>query len=387
MDAQVDSSDGTREGKLPSPRARRRLTIVIVVAGAALLAVSYYLKSFGTMLLGAALLASTLALGGALWSSAALTAISMLLGLAGLEFALGLMQGSAWMGQQYFMLDDASLGYVAQPGKHNARKLTRAGDVVYDVIYSIDGDGFRVTPQAEGTRTSAAYFLGCSYTFGEGLFDDETLPYYFGSLNPEVRVKNFGMHGYGLSHSLVVLEDRVPEKGVLVLVLTSPWHAFRIGCVEPWLKGSPRFVLGSGGRLERAGACDPLIHRLDSASVVRHSHIYRGLTPLVKRYLESAPGLGDLYLAVLKRLKAVTDERGQRLVVAYMRMSQADSTELAVSNDEMIARIKGEGIELVDVTLAPEAKYSLSPHDRHPSAAANRRRAEILTGYVRGTRR
>jgi hypothetical protein len=51
-------------------------------------------------------------------------------------------------------------------------------EVIFDVVYTISAHGFRVTPGAGGTSGSAGrvLFFGCSYTFGEGVEDDQTLP-------------------------------------------------------------------------------------------------------------------------------------------------------------------------------------------------------------------
>lgn len=54
-------------------------------------------------------------------------------------------------------------------------------DLIYNVTYTTDKNSFR---QTKGNIKGNTYiFLGCSFMFGEGLNDDETLPYYFSQLS------------------------------------------------------------------------------------------------------------------------------------------------------------------------------------------------------------
>ena len=54
-------------------------------------------------------------------------------------------------------------------------------------------------------------FFGDSFTFGEGVNDEDTLPNAF-SIVSGMRVLNFGINGYGPHHMLRLLELDVPKK-------------------------------------------------------------------------------------------------------------------------------------------------------------------------------
>ena len=54
-------------------------------------------------------------------------------------------------------------------------------DLIYDSIYTSDNNSFR---QTKGNIAGNAYiFMGCSYMFGVGVNDNETIPYYFSWLS------------------------------------------------------------------------------------------------------------------------------------------------------------------------------------------------------------
>jgi hypothetical protein len=65
-----------------------------------------------------------------------------------------------------------------------------------------------------------AVFLGCSFTFGEGLMYSSTFPYLFEITNPDYKSYNYGVSGWGLNHIALLFdkrintinEDAIPEK-------------------------------------------------------------------------------------------------------------------------------------------------------------------------------
>jgi hypothetical protein len=72
------------------------------------------------------------------------------------------------------------------------------GQVAYDIEYKIDDFGYRIVPRTTEERASRfALFLGCSFTYGEGLKETETMPYFFSDLDPTYRSYNMAYHGYG----------------------------------------------------------------------------------------------------------------------------------------------------------------------------------------------
>ncbi|HOV34119.1 MAG TPA: hypothetical protein PLX23_12240 [Candidatus Hydrogenedens sp.] len=62
--------------------------------------------------------------------------------------------------------------------------------------YSIDKKGRRNTNQENDVEKKMNFlFMGCSFTFGTGVNDNETFPSQFAKLNPYCQVYNYGMPG------------------------------------------------------------------------------------------------------------------------------------------------------------------------------------------------
>jgi hypothetical protein len=83
-------------------------------------------------------------------------------------------------------------------------RASRSRTVLYKTMYSTDSFGLRTTIHFESGATHDRFlaFLGCSYTFGEGVEDAETFPSRVASLLPRYRVYNFGILGSSPSEML-----------------------------------------------------------------------------------------------------------------------------------------------------------------------------------------
>ncbi len=109
-------------------------------------------------------------------------------------------------------------------GAHPASvKVKKTGEVIYDVIYTIDEYGRRITPVLNSDqRDKFMLFVGGSFTIGEGVEDHQTMPAYVGTRPSEYRPYNYGFHGFGPFDVLTRMQhmnfkDQIKEKnGVLI---------------------------------------------------------------------------------------------------------------------------------------------------------------------------
>ena len=121
-----------------------------------------------------------------------------------------------------FFLKDTLLGYKPKPNIKTSSVKKYGEQTLYSVAYSIGEDGYRITPGRNEERNKFILFFGCSFTFGEGVNDNETMPYFVSSVASTHQVYNFGFCGYGPQQMLAKLTDdkilqEVKEKsGVLV---------------------------------------------------------------------------------------------------------------------------------------------------------------------------
>lgn len=74
------------------------------------------------------------------------------------------------------------------------------------IVYDLDHWGFRVTPSNNDAKKHAI-FLGCSMVFGDGIRDNETLPYHFAKKNKNFTPYNFAHSGASPSPILYFLNN------------------------------------------------------------------------------------------------------------------------------------------------------------------------------------
>lgn len=88
----------------------------------------------------------------------------------------------------------------------------------------ITSDNFsrRVTPAGDsalnvGIPNQYALFFGCSFTYGDGVSDEETMPAHFQKIAPNYKAYNYGFLGYSPLHTLARLQSenvlsQIPQK-------------------------------------------------------------------------------------------------------------------------------------------------------------------------------
>jgi len=73
--------------------------------------------------------------------------------------------------------------------------LTYPGALVYEATYNFDENGLRYTPENTSPNKKYSLFFGDSQTFGEGLNDNQTLPFLFQKYSSDFNSFNFGFPG------------------------------------------------------------------------------------------------------------------------------------------------------------------------------------------------
>jgi hypothetical protein len=133
--------------------------------------------------------------------------------------------------------------------------LVKDNDTVYDVRSSIDSNCLRINPDHQLENDQFALFFGCSIAFGEGLDDNETLPYHFQESSGKYNSYNLAFSGYGTNHMLARMEYQdlskivVEQNGKAFYIFF--WdHIFRsIGSMEHycgWVSNAPYYTFDDG---------------------------------------------------------------------------------------------------------------------------------------------
>lgn len=101
---------------------------------------------------------------------------------------------------------DPKLGIVPKPSKtFSWEKKCGTDHYIFNVRFTTDSYSRRVTPGHFKGADKYALFFGCSFTFGDGLNDNQTLPYFFQSSHRQYKSYNYAFNSYTTTHMLAHL--------------------------------------------------------------------------------------------------------------------------------------------------------------------------------------
>lgn len=272
-----------------------------------------------------------------------------------------------------YTLPDERLSYA--PARDFETTYRRyAGDVlVYDVIYSIAANGLRVAPPHRPEADECILFFGDSFMFGEGLMNEETLPYRVGiELGGAYQIHNFGFHGYGPHQMLAALELGVVDEAIackprFVVYQGAAFHIDRAAGLSSWEKGGPRFEPTDEGFVEYRGRWDPTRFEYPAwlTAVFESSHVL-GKIPSAHRPSNEDDYLR--YLGILETTRRLVETRfpGAEFHVVFWDVPEDRTVADLVARNFRIVRVSEI---LTDRGEFPE-KYRLHELDGHPNALA-----------------
>ncbi len=307
-----------------------------------------------------------------------------------------------------FNVQDDVLGWAPQKGmlvhafKANPEGLFHHPEgALFDVTYTIDGNGLRVSPPwRKNDLAGTVLFFGCSYTFGEGLPDNETLPYQVGRLSGgRYRTINFAFEGYSPAQMLASLEhgrlkqvmDTTPTDAFYV---AAPIHVWRVAGRTSWGGHAPRYILTGSGAVTQAGFIDSksLAEKLGLSYNSRikgqldKSALWRMLSSRDSRVTDDDI---RVYLAVVRRSQELLTAQYPGIRFHIILWPNQNVPQQRYVYEKMRAGFlqMGYPLHLVEDILPAywindRARYILGPADHHPNALADQLLAEFILSSI-----
>ena len=276
-------------------------------------------KNFGIFMLGMTTLSVSIGVVVRRFSVVTIPITSSLIALTFFEFLIPVFISSDRNGFSYIdsesdIVNGAYLqrvegfGYLPRPGVYSARRLSRDGDIIYNVSYTIGDDGYR---KERPGQINSVHIYGGSFTFAEGLHDDETLVHYLWK-DHGVSAKSVGVHGYGVHQALYNIENGLSSIDGVNVLLTFPAHALRSNCKVSYAAGTPKYDL-ENGLAKLVGTCF-------GGGIVSRVLSYSEIADLVSKYVSRLEGgITDddieLYLGIIRSIVLQTHHYKSKLVI------------------------------------------------------------------------
>jgi len=278
------------------------------------------------------------------------------------------------------------LGYA--PVKNSKAVLSRFYDdkLIYSVVYTIDSNGLRISPPYKGENDmGSVLFFGGSFTFGEAVNDEETIPYWTGiKTHGKYPIYNFGFRGYGPHQMLSALEhgmvDTIIEcKPKYAIYQAIYAHINRAAGFAAWDEHGPKYTIKKNGKITYSGNIDNdnlTIFKRKLRSQIKKSLIFRKIK-ILDRYFDR--GNINLFAEIVNTSSQIIETRYPG--------SEFHMILWANKKDELSKKLEKKGIRvhyISDIlTDYPEkqAKY-LIKNDGHPNSLANKIIAEYVVNKI-----
>lgn len=262
------------------------------------------------------------------------------------------------------------------------------GDTVCDITMTTDRFHKRVTPDHATENQQFAMFLGCSIVFGEGVEDDETMPWHFQQLSGEYNAYNFGANGHATNHVLARftcenLREQVPETEGIAFYIFFWDHLWRangsMNRYMAWMSNAPYYEMKQGRLVRDQSFRDgrrglsTLYWLLSHSSIVK----YYGLDFPVKLRRKHVELVAEMVAEARNQFKTQFGTDAFYFVY-YPEWTEPDS----VLRNHLNACLKARRIEIIDLSKGGYHQEMTLGWDPHPSSATHQRLAGDLLQYI-----
>jgi hypothetical protein len=310
----------------------------------------------------------------------------------------------------YFIRND-DFGMVPKKNFTATHVKTINSVPIYKTTYTMDANGLRIAPPYDPLNLRGSLlFFGCSFTIGEGVADNEAMPYLAGLLtHGRYAVYNFGFHGYGPQQMLAALETSLTESIVTVppkyiIYQAIPYHIERAAGLMTWFPHAPRYRSTHGGRVTAQGNFDTVpdesrYSRMERfwrargavghavSTTLRKSFLYNRLvSPFRSLSLEDVQLFIDI-VAQSRDVAMTKHPTAEFHVILWDNMFRQRDFQrflppvLAAFQDRQIrVHLMSEIMPDYEGSV-PNMRYELHPQDSHPNALTHR----VIAEYVANT--
>lgn len=276
-----------------------------------------------------------------------------------------------------------TLGHTIQPGHI---RINMPGGCYFEANH-LENRTRATQPQGTASDTDPRpqiWIFGCSFTYGWGVEDHETFPWYLQEFLPRFRIINFGISGYSTLQAFMRFEEALsqyPPPTVAILAYASIQEERNV-LSRSWKKNLAQyeelsFILHPYGRIGPEGrlvcANGGIVYR--ALPGVRHLAFMNAVDDAVNRLEVRLRRSRRVAQSIVEMFGRRARERGVRPLVVCLTDDPASRG--------ILDHGRREGIPCLDVSVdLTEPRFTNLPHDPHPSALAHRHYATAICDFL-----
>ena len=281
----------------------------------------------------------------------------------------------------------------------NELKLTssmikgRGEEAGLEKAYTQDQFGRRFYPkhfEELSGRNSAAIFAGCSFTFGDGLSDDETITYSYQNQNSSANVYNYGQNGNGI-HGFA---DLVFNRKIQNLHKEKSGEIYYLLIEDQILRANGSFnncCLGDGPRF--SWDSDGRVHQVGSLKDFRLSKAFNWIASrsnLIDYFGINFSGLSKFssedYDYACNLLNSISIELAKNMESYNFHIVLYPKQPLTRFVGKCLEKRGVSVIDLIDIDM-PDGQTYFIPGDGHPRYELNKLLAQELTLWIKNKKK
>lgn len=307
------------------------------------------------------------------------------------------LAGNMWSPEQY--IKDDILGYRPPENAYVIGKKYYGNHIVVDMAYSTDHYGRRKSYPIDPNINHAILFFGCSLTFGEGINNEQTLPYLVGSkVKDKFNTYNFGYSGYGAHQMLAAIEhknflkNRIIEIPKYAIYTAIPGHIARVVGLSTWVvrDHDPKYLLNENREIYLAGHFDDNTDytNLFEKRVRAHlsnSYILKKIFPQLDFYTRRQQNKEDIetYVKIVIKARDLFEKNYPQSEFHMILWDIYDFNNTKETFNDVLVALKKNNIRVHLISDILPGFYQDHPlyqlvYDYHPTPLAN----ELIANYV-----
>ncbi len=274
-----------------------------------------------------------------------------------------------------------STGYMHRPESTVRNTMRTIDAVVFDSTYNFDKFGNRVNPIAKSQKYKFISLFGCSFTYGYGVNDNETLHYYLSQENQEYYAYNQAIGGSGTHMMLADLREKsvlneVPEDEGFYIYVFIDFHIQRAnGFMQEraWMNTTPVFEkenqkLISKGSFEKVQPIKTWFYRFLNETLNISKHLGMNFPKLGKTHINYTCDL------IEESQKEFLSQKPKGKFVVYQH-------PLSEKVPQLKECLEKRTIEYWNSKIQKNEKSQI-PFDGHPTAALNKKIAAEILSFI-----